>query len=239
MRAQVGRFEPRLLAAFGNWHSQPGSAYPVSQMCPRDAAFGANLSSRTRVLRRVALGVVGALLLAAACFLAADWLRLAALFAVPMPGAFGTTARDLNFTAEQYAAFEARARSLSASATWMTRLSLSFVAMSGVATAWCAWQTRTEMKRWHWLSFFGLAGLPLLVFLGNSVSSSKPAVLGFLALDALALACAVGDLKRRQYGAPGRIVAWATALFAVALGAVLWTEVIGPNGFIGRWLRYG
>lgn len=206
-------------------------------MRARDADFGKASSSRTRVLRRVAIGIVCALLLAAACFLEAAGLRLAALFTVPMPGAFGTTARDLNFTAEQYAAFEARARALTASATLLTQLSLVLVALSGVATAWCARQTRAEMKRWHWLSFFGLACLPLLIVLGNSVSSSKPAVLGLLALDGLAFACAAIDLKRRQYGAPGRVVAWTNAVLAAILGAVLCTEVLGPNGFIGLWLR--
>jgi len=208
-------------------------------MRTRDAEFGKVSSSRARVLRRVALGIVCALLLAVACFLEAAGLRLAALFTVPMPGEFGTTARDLNFTPEEYAAFEAQARSLSVSAALLTQLSLVLVALSGVATAWCGWQTRAEMKRWHWLSFFGLACLPLLIVLGNSVSSSKLAVLGLLALDALAFACAAIDLKRRKYGAPGRIVAWTTAVLAAILGAVLWTEVLGPNGFIGLWLRHG
>jgi len=194
---------------------------------------------RVRVLRRAAVAIVCGLVLGVAAFFAAGWLRLAAVFAVPMVGAFGATGRDLNFTPEQYAAFEARAHSLRASAIAVTYLSLALVAASGIATAWCGWQTRAEVKRWHWLSFLGLACVWLLVILANWIAISKPAMLGLLALDAVAVACAVIDLGRRQYGAPGRVVTWATGVLSVGVGALLWTDALGPNGVIGRSLRHG
>src|SRR4051812_32515663 len=100
---------------------------------------------RAPVLRWVAMATVSALVLAIWCFFAAGWLRIAALFAEPHPGAFGTTARDFNYTPEQYAAFEAQARSLQAKSTAVTYLSLGLIVASAIATAWCAWQTRADV----------------------------------------------------------------------------------------------
>ena len=94
------------------------------------------------------------------------------------------------------------------------------------------------LKSWHWLSFFGLACLLSLVILGDSVGTAEPGVVGLLALDALAVACAVLDLARARYGAPGRVVAWATCALALAVGALLWGEALGPGGLVGSWLRY-
>ena len=211
-------------------------AYRWFSMGKRDAESGT--AQRKRILRWAALAIISALLLAVACFFTAGWLRIAALFAEPHPGAFGTVARDFRYTPEQYAAFEAQALSLRARASALTYLSQGLVAASAIATGWCAWQTRAEVKRWHWLSFLGLACLVLFVILGDLVGIAAPAMLGLLALDAFAFACAAVDLTRRQYGTPGRVVAWATGTLSVGLGALGWTEALGVNGIIGRWLAY-
>jgi len=195
------------------------------------------LDPRARAQRRVALAIVSALVLAVVCFFAAGWLRLAALFAVPTAGAFGATEADIRVTPEQYAAFEAQAHALNAWAVAVNYLSLALAAASVVAMAWCAKRTWVAVRRWHWLSFVGLTCLLSLVILGNGIATSKPAMLGLLALDAVAFACAAIDLTRRQYGTPGRIVAWATGVLSVGVGALLWSEALGPNGVIGRWLR--
>lgn len=196
-------------------------------------------ASRKRILRWAALAIVSALVLAVACFFTAGWLRIAALFAEPHPGAFGTVARDFRYTPEQYAEFKAQALSLRAKATAVTYLSQGLFAASVIATASCAWQTRADLKRWHWLSFLGLVCLVLFVILADLVGTSEPAMLGLLALDAFAFACAAVDLTRRQYGTPGRVVAWATGTLSVGLGALGWTEALGVNGIIGRWLASG
>jgi hypothetical protein len=193
---------------------------------------------RSRALRWAALGVVSTLVLAIACIFEAGVFRLAALFAVPVAGAFGTTWADLRFTHEQYAAFEAEAHRLRAWSTALTHLSAGLVAVSAITTIWCAWQTRATLKSWHWLSFFGLACLVLLVILGDSIGTSEPGTLGLMALDALAAACAMFDVARRRYGAPGRVVAWATWVLSVGLGVFLWVEALGPNGVVGRWFLY-
>lgn len=117
--------------------------------------------------------------------------------------------------------------------------SLGLVATATVATAWCAKQTWAAVKRWHWLSFVGFACLLAVAILGKWVSSSGPAMLGILVLDAAAFACATIDLARRQYGTPGRIVAWATSVLSVGYGILAWSVALGPNGIIGRWLRFG
>jgi hypothetical protein len=118
-------------------------------------------------------------------------------------------------------------------------VSWALVATSVVGTAWCAWRTRAAVRRWHWFSFFGLACVLSLCLLANWVSTSEPAMLGLLALDALALACAAMDLARRQYGTPGRIVAWMTCVLSIALGALAWSAALERSGVIGRWLRHG
>jgi hypothetical protein len=176
--------------------------------------------------------------LAVTCFFAGGWLRIAALFAEPHPGAFGTVAQDFRYTPEQYAEFAAQAHSLRAKATALTYLSQGLIAASVIATACCAWQTRADVKRWHWLSFLGLACLGLFVIFAG-VGTAEPAMFGLLALDAFAFACAAVDLTRRQYGTPGRVVAWATGTLSIGLGAVAWSEAVGVNGIIGRWLAHG
>lgn len=194
---------------------------------------------RTRALRAVAVAIVGALVLATVCFFGASSLSLMALFTVPMAGAFGAAAEDIRVTHEQYRALQAEADSLNAAARGLVHLSLELVAAALLATIFCAWQARADTRRWHWLSFVGLAGLVALMVLAGGVGTSEPMMLGLLGLDAVALVFSLVDLKRRQYGAPGRIIAWATCLLAVVVGALFWSEALGPNGVIGRWLRYG
>jgi hypothetical protein len=92
--------------------------------------------------------------------------------------------------------FEAEAQRLHASATAVAYLSAGLVAASTLATTWCAWQTRAKVRSWHWLSFFGLACLLLLVILADSVGASAPGTPGLLALD-------VGPVRPRSDGAKG------------------------------------
>lgn len=193
-----------------------------------------NASDRT--LRWVAIAIVGALGLALACYWGAWWLRLAALFAMPMR-AFG--AAHMHFTPEQYAASTARAASLQVWAMTLTYLSLALLAASTGAIMWCARQTWAAVKRWHWCSFAALAFLFALMVFGHSVGTSKPPMLGLLALDAVSVACVAIDLARRQYGTPGRVVAWTAGIVSVGLGTFLWIKALGPNGIIGRWLSSG
>ena len=168
-----------------------------------------------RALRRVALGIVVALVVAAVCFYAATLVRIAALFAVPMEGMFGATMADFQLRPGELAELRAHQRSLYATANALTAVSLALPVASAAATGWCGWQTREALRDWHWLSFFGLGCVVGILSVGIFVQSSKYGMLGLLGLDAVALVCAVVDLARRQYGAPGRVIAWSTGVLSV------------------------
>lgn len=179
-----------------------------------------------RTLRWIATGVVAALALAFAFFVAAAWVRLAALFAVPQEGMFGATWADFRLRPGELAGLQAKQRSLNATATALYYSSLGLVLSSAVATAWCGWQTRHDVRSWHWPSFIGLACLASLFTLGSHHASTAAALLPMVALDLVALGASVFDLTRRRYGSPGRIIAWTTLVLALGAGAWTYREAV-------------
>ena len=165
--------------------------------------------------------IVGALVLAAGCLVAAAWVGLAAIFAMPQPEMFGVTQAYSRLTPGTVAALEAKERSLRATSTALFYSSIALLLVSVVAIAWCAWQTRREFRHWHFPSFFGLACLAFIPGVGSAAGSPRSGVLAIVALDLVAIGASLFDLTRQRYGAPGRVVAWATAVLALGTGAVL------------------
>jgi hypothetical protein len=180
-----------------------------------------------RALRRFALGIVVALVLAAVCFYAATLVRFAALFAVPMEGMFGATMADFQLRPGELAELRAHQRSLYATANALAFASLALPVASAAAAGWCGWQTRDAFRHWHWLSFFGFGCVVGIMSVGIFVQRSKFGMLGLLGLDAVALVCALADLARRQYGAPGRVIAWSTSVLSVAAAIPLSVAALG------------
>jgi hypothetical protein len=147
---------------------------------------------------------------------------LALLDAGPVAGMYGAAAADLHkeSPAERAARFE-RLRELRAEVKWSVRVSLACAAMVLLGTLHLAWQTRREVLAWHWLSFFGLAVLAAMAVVGADMGTRDPWRFGLLALDGSALGASVLDLRRHQFGSPGRIVAWAVLSLSVILGLLL------------------
>lgn len=151
----------------------------------------------------------------------------------PHAGAFGAAAADLRVPAEQLVAERAVAASLRTRALWLERgaLGLFVVALTGTLAG--AWHTRRDVRQWPWRSLVGFP-LTLACFVADG-STSSPVILVFMAFEALVVAGAVFDLRRRKRGIPGRTVAWGTALAASALFVFLGYTAAAPGGIISRW----
>ncbi|HEX5099299.1 MAG TPA: hypothetical protein VFV94_07350 [Polyangiaceae bacterium] len=177
------------------------------------------LASR-RGLRWLAAGIVGALVLAVACFYVAGYYELKARLAEGGGGLFpflggGPPASDVRLGSAP------EPRSLQATATGFYCGTLALLVAAAAGTVWCGWQTRHELRRWHWFSFLGLGLLGGILTLGTYViDASRRGIEGVLVFDLLALVCAIVDLTRRDYGAPGRIVSVSVCLLAGVIGAL-------------------
>jgi len=173
----------------------------------------------------VAGGTVGALVLAAVCFYVARGYETAAADETAARLAPGQGGGLMPFLGGGPPASDVRLgsalepRSLRAIGTGLYCGTLALLVAAAAGTVWCGWHTRHELRRWHWFSFFGLGLLGGILTLGMSgIAASSRGMEGVLAVDLLALVCAIIDLTRRDYGAPGRIVSVSVCLLAGVIG---------------------
>ena len=172
--------------------------------------------------RTLGVLIVIGLVVAGVTYVQAQRTYFWALLSTPMAGAYGTSWADLP-PPEIRAEGHARAEALHAEARWTARVSFACAALSLAGIVVAAWRNRRDVRSWHWLSFLGFGLLVATAIMSLVVSMDHPRKVERAALLAVALAAAVIDLRRGEYGAPGRPVTWVTLLLSLFGGFILLT----------------
>ena len=170
--------------------------------------------------RVLAVVILIALGISAATFMETQRTYFWALLSTPAAGAYGTSWADLP-PPEIRAKARAEADALYEKAMWAQRVSYACAALSLAGVVVAAWRNRRDVRSWHWLSFLGFGLLAATAVMSLVVSMNNPRTVERTVLLALALAASVIDLRRGEYGAPGRPVAWVTMLLSLVGGFVL------------------
>jgi hypothetical protein len=170
-----------------------------------------------RSLRWLAALVVLSVCIAVALVFEAGALRFEAiLVGGPYAGMFGTAEADIRVTAEQRAENHADAEAIRARAGLFERGARGLMVLAVMGTVVAGWRTRRDVRRWHWPSLLGFPLVIVALFATDGVGTCQAGMLGFVAADLVILCAALFDLRRKRAGTPGRVVAWATGLIALA-----------------------
>lgn len=187
--------------------------------------------------RALAAVVVVAVCLAVVFAVCAADLRFWALWADgPHAGMFGAAAADVRVTPEERAENQAEAEALRGRARIFDGSAMALLLVALVGTVVAGWRARRDVRRWHWPSILGLPALVVSFLLEGNVGTCRPTILAFMAFQLVIGAGAAFDLSRKRIGTPGRVVAWATALLALAALAFSIQAASTSSGIVGRWL---